>query len=836
MDLKITALLLSFSFWISYLNGQSWTTPLPIGPASNFSDMTILEVEGHPAVCYENYPPGQIMYVRALDPCGETWGTPVNVGLTNPNSQFGFNPSMAIVNGRPAISYYSPNTQELIYVRANDIYGNSWSNFKIADTNGNVGQMSELRIVNGHPAISYIDLTNNCNNFMKYVRSLDIDGNTWGSPVSIRELGCGCCQRSKFEIINGHPALMYRNNGGGGNLEYVRANDPDGSSWPPPQLLGTSKDPNELTVINGLPVALISLYAIDSLGVMFANDVNGSSWGTVDTLNLETNIQVKANLRILDDSVRVTFSNWSSAASLWYTQSPLAQPMTFSTPEAITNPVWYGIDSDMETACGNMLTVYTDLGTLYSSIKNTGACVPPVINFPGITHPTCSVSTGSITVNASSTRTLEYSIDNGTNYQVSNTFTGLAPGNYSIVVRHKFDPTCSTVYSANPVVVDSPPALPLVNAPAVSQPDCMAPIGSITVNASGSGNLEHSVNNGTNWQNSATFTGLAPGNYNLKVRLQSDPGCVTTYSGNPVVLNLPGQVFTSTDVPKTIPSSGTPTVTSTLAIPISGTITDVNVLNLDIDHTYISDLVVKLKSPANTERTLLNQICGSQNNILLNLDDESANTYNSIPCPPNGGTYRPYQALSVFDGENLNGTWTLIVQDLFNSDGGILQAWSIGVCYTPGCSAPVVNAPTVTQPTCATPTGSIVANATGNGALEYSVNNGVNWQTSSTFNDLAPGSYNLVVRLLSEPACTTAYTGNPVILDAPTGCCPPVLVVNASPIMDGTYLAEMEITSNGLVPVNGSVMFGAGVSIELQPGFEVMPGGVFEIILQGCVP
>ena len=87
------------------------------------------------------------------------------------------------------------------------------------------------------------------------------------------------------------------------------------------------------------------------------------------------------------------------------------------------------------------------------------------------------------------------------------------------------------------------------------------------------------------------------------------------------------------------------------------------------------------------------------------------------------------------------------------------------------CTPPVVNAPTVTQPTCQTPTGTIVVNATG-GTLEYSVNNGSSWQASSTFSGLAAGNYNIKVRLQSDPNCMTAYASNPVVLNAPTGCCP----------------------------------------------------------------
>ena len=220
----------------------------------------------------------------------------------------------------------------------------------------------------------------------------------------------------------------------------------------------------------------------------------------------------------------------------------------------------------------------------------------------------------------------------------------------------------------------------------------------------------------------------------------------------------------SVDLPKDISASGTPIVTSTLEFPNAGTITDIEVYNLDVDHTYIQDLRIKLKSPSGTERILLNQICGDFDNILLSLDDESPNTYASIPCPPNGSDYQPNQTLATFDGENAQGTWTLTIEDLVNQDGGMLQNWGLGIDFV-ACAVPVINAPTVTQTTCSSSTGSIVVSAACAGTLEYSVNNGATWQSSATFANLVPGSYNVKVRLLDSPYCTGSYASNPVVID-----------------------------------------------------------------------
>ncbi|HEX5637337.1 MAG TPA: T9SS type A sorting domain-containing protein [Gammaproteobacteria bacterium] len=56
------------------------------------------------------------------------------------------------------------------------------------------------------------------------------------------------------------------------------------------------------------------------------------------------------------------------------------------------------------------------------------------------------------------------------------------------------------------------------------------------MNATGSGTLEYSINGGTSWSTTATFSSLVPGNYNIAARLQSNPTCIISYSANPVVL------------------------------------------------------------------------------------------------------------------------------------------------------------------------------------------------------------------------------------------------------------------------------------------------------------
>jgi subtilisin-like proprotein convertase family protein len=144
--------------------------------------------------------------------------------------------------------------------------------------------------------------------------------------------------------------------------------------------------------------------------------------------------------------------------------------------------------------------------------------------------------------------------------------------------------------------------------------------------------------------------------------------------------NVLCNTYVSTDVPKTIATTPV-TVLSTLTVPSTcGAISDVNVKNLNITHTWINDLTIELISPAGTVVRLINRPCNDENNILINLDDEAASP--TFPCPPtDNGNYQPFAALSAFDGEQLTGTWTLRVIDGFNQDGGSLNAWGLEICY-----------------------------------------------------------------------------------------------------------------------------------------------------------
>ncbi len=178
------------------------------------------------------------------------------------------------------------------------------------------------------------------------------------------------------------------------------------------------------------------------------------------------------------------------------------------------------------------------------------------------------------------------------------------------------------------------------------------------------------------------------------------PGPTATATNTPLPTNTPGPiactVYNSTDVPKAISTSGTPSVSSILSVGSGGVIADVNVVNLNGTHTYMSDLDFNLISPAGTQVQIMASSCSSTDNFNLNLDDEASGTW---PCPPiGGGTYVPSNPLSAFDGQNSTGTWTLRIDDNANLDGGSLNGWGLQIC-TEGAGPTPTNTPVPPTPT-----------------------------------------------------------------------------------------------------------------------------------------
>ncbi|MEZ5454217.1 MAG: proprotein convertase P-domain-containing protein [Thiothrix sp.] len=127
---------------------------------------------------------------------------------------------------------------------------------------------------------------------------------------------------------------------------------------------------------------------------------------------------------------------------------------------------------------------------------------------------------------------------------------------------------------------------------------------------------------------------------------------------------------------KAIPDNTCPTYAA-VTIPVADnfTVNDLNV-GINITHTYHADLSIRLKSPLGTTVALSTGVGGSSDNFDILFDDSNATSITSLSSTHNTASpyyenlFRPASPLSAFNGENVQGNWSLEVCDSANSDTG----------------------------------------------------------------------------------------------------------------------------------------------------------------------
>ena len=132
------------------------------------------------------------------------------------------------------------------------------------------------------------------------------------------------------------------------------------------------------------------------------------------------------------------------------------------------------------------------------------------------------------------------------------------------------------------------------------------------------------------------------------------------------------------DLPIVIAEIGTPKVVSKISVYDDLSVADINV-NLKLDHSFLSDIVVTLTSPAGTTVVLISNSCDDLINVDATFDDDAI----GFVCggtPAVSGTVKPLGSLGSFNGESTLGEWVLTVSDNAPNDGGSLREFTLDIC------------------------------------------------------------------------------------------------------------------------------------------------------------
>lgn len=149
-------------------------------------------------------------------------------------------------------------------------------------------------------------------------------------------------------------------------------------------------------------------------------------------------------------------------------------------------------------------------------------------------------------------------------------------------------------------------------------------------------------------------------------------------TANTSVTNVSCLTNSNTGVQAVGPDAGTLT-SSIINFTEDFIIDDVNV-TINVDHTWVGDLGVKLIAPDGTEVLLSDRVCGNCDNFTNTTFDDEATTPIGNGSSPFSGSYQPSESLSILDGLSSLGDWTLEILDNADIDGGQLNSWSLQLC------------------------------------------------------------------------------------------------------------------------------------------------------------
>lgn len=229
--------------------------------------------------------------------------------------------------------------------------------------------------------------------------------------------------------------------------------------------------------------------------------------------------------------------------------SPIYDPLAVFT---VTTPGTYNILVEDANGCTKSASVALE------------DLPPPDFNVTTQDANCGGANNGQLTVNVTNGYgyNLEFSINNGVNYQNPNVFTNLAPGSYDVVIRYQQGSfTCTTTPVSASI---GTPSTINGSATADTSPTCANPNGGqITVSGVSGGIAPYEYSVGAGFGAGTVFTNLGVGTYTPQIRDAN--GCVET---------LPAINFSAfngpTDMSFTISSIDCTTSTATVDVAVTG--------------------------------------------------------------------------------------------------------------------------------------------------------------------------------------------------------------------------------------------------------------------------
>ena len=410
---------------------------------------------------------------------------------------------------------------------------------------------------------------------------------------------------------------------------------------------------------------------------------------------------------------------------------------------------------------------------------------PAVLNATvSSTNVTCfGGNNGSITLSSPTggSGQYEFTINGGTSWSSSGTFTSLTAGTYDVRMRDKLQPSCEKVLNGSLQITQ-----PLQMSATVSKTDVTGCYGytngSITISSpiGGSGVYDFTINGGSSWQGSGSFTNLGAGTYNVQMRDRNAPSCIIILNSS-LVINQPAPL-TATITTKDVTcfgnddgeikfnnpqggsgsyqfsvnggtvwrTNGTFSKTAVPPYPITAGTYSLMMRNTLVPYCQTSLGTAVINQPGQLNATLVvTQItCNGASNGTITFSSPSGGS-GAYQYSINGGT--SWNDNPLFSGLAA-GTYNCQIRDKNVPTCSRILNSAVAITEPAALNANVAS----TNVTCnGANDGTItISNPTGGwGTYEFTINGGTSWQSSGNYTGLAPASYNVQMRDAANPSC-----------------------------------------------------------------------------------
>jgi hypothetical protein len=279
------------------LGTPEWRVVTVDSAGTTGKDASLELVNGRPGIAYHDTSDNAARYVWADDAYGSEWGVPVVIDSNGGGAFTAQAIDLHVVSGNPAVGM-RVNPQEVTYVRAPTASGDTaWGAEVVPKTGTQISNMN-LNIANVRPCLLYQDVG------VEFVRANDGTGASWpATTVSVAAGGI----RPRLAIVNGNPAALYEE---GGLLKYERATNSSGSTWGAAvQAHSQGGRDSELLMVNGRP-AIVYLTVSQEIYFKRASDSNGAGWPANGVLAATgaTYLYENMSARVINGKVGIAFT------------------------------------------------------------------------------------------------------------------------------------------------------------------------------------------------------------------------------------------------------------------------------------------------------------------------------------------------------------------------------------------------------------------------------------------------------------------------------------------------------------------------------------------------